>query len=167
MFDSVSLGQDFGFNHANCILTVGFRDGNIFVIDELYSRFKDTHEIIDEANKRQIPKNLTMWCDSAEPDRIKSWRKAGYRAQGVKKEPGSIGAQIDYLKSHRLVIDPRCENLIREIGEWKWKRDPVSSNWTDEPVSINDDCIASLRYAIEGERRGRRVRAMSKSKFGL
>lgn len=167
MFDSVSLGQDFGFNHANCILTVGFRDGNIYVIDELYSRFKDTHEIIDEANKRQIPKNLTMWCDSAEPDRIKSWRKAGYRAQGVKKEPGSIGAQIDYLKSHRLVIDPRCENLIREIGEWKWKRDPVSSNWTDEPVSINDDCIASLRYAIEGERRGRRVGAMSKSKFGL
>ena len=65
------------------------------------------------------------------------------------------------------MIDPKCENLIREIGEWKWKRDPISSDYTDEPVSVNDDCIASLRYAIEGERRGRRLGAISKSRLGL
>lgn len=167
MYDSVAIGQDFGFNHANCILTVGFRDGNIFVLDELYTRYKDTAEIISEASKALIPKNVTMWCDSAEPDRIKSWKKAGYRAQAVKKEPGSVSAQIDYLKSHSIVIDSKCENLIREIGEWKWKRDPISSDYTDEPVSVNDDCIASLRYAIEGERRGRRLGAISKSRLGL
>ncbi len=44
-----------------------------------------------------------MWCDSAEPDRIKMWRKAGYHAEPVVKEPG-VSAQIDYLKQMRIHI---------------------------------------------------------------
>ena len=49
--------------------------------------------------KKRINKKLVMWCDSAEPDRIKMWRKAGYYAEPVVKEPGSVSAQIDYLKA--------------------------------------------------------------------
>jgi phage terminase large subunit len=153
-YDSVALGQDFGFNHANCILKVGFRDGDVFVLDELYTRELDTSEILAKALEQGVPKGITMWCDSAEPDRIKSWRKAGYRAQGVSKEPGSVRAQLDYLKSHRLTIDPCCKNLIRELGEWKWQRDITTGAYTDEPVCVNDDAIASLRYSIEGIRKG-------------
>ena len=166
-YDRVALGQDFGYNHANCILTVGFHDGDVYVLDELYTRHLDTSEIIARAKEREISKNATMWCDSAEPDRIKTWRKAGYRAQGVSKEKGSVRAQIDYLKSHKITIDPACENLIREIGEWKWQRDTQSGELTDEPVCINDDAIASLRYAIEGQRRGASLGTISKKLLNL
>lgn len=166
-YDRVALGQDFGYNHANCILTVGFHDGDVYVLDELYTRERDTGEIIALANERGITKNVTMWCDSAEPDRIKSWRSAGYRAQAVSKEPGSIRAQIDYLKAHRLIIDTECRNLIAELSQWKWQKDRESARYTDEPTCVNDDAIASLRYAIEGERKGRRVSLISKSLLGL
>lgn len=166
-YDSIALGQDFGFNHANCILRVGFRDGDVFVLDELYTREMDTAEILTLAEQRGLPKNVTMWCDSAEPDRIKSWRRAGYRAQGVSKESGSVRAQIDYLKSHRLTVDSSCENLIRELGEWKWQRDALSGAYTDEPVCVNDDAIASLRYAIEGVRKGGAPVAISKKLLHL
>lgn len=37
-YDSVCLSQDFGYNHANCILYLGFRDGNVYVLDELCDR---------------------------------------------------------------------------------------------------------------------------------
>lgn len=161
-YDRIAIGQDFGYNHANCILTVGFRDGDVFVLDELYTKQLDTSEILELASQRGISKRATMWCDSAEPDRIKSWRRAGYRAQGVSKEKGSVRAQIDYLKTHRLTIDPSCQALIRELSEWKWQRDAVSGTYTDEPVCINDDAIASLRYAIEGERKGTAPHAISK-----
>lgn len=161
-YDRIALGQDFGYNHANCILKIGLRDGDVFVLDELYTHQMDTQEIIALALRAQIPTDVTMWCDSAEPDRIKSWRRAGYRAQAVSKEAGSIRAQIDYLKGHRLVIDPSCKNLIAELSEWKWRRDTTSGEYLDEPELSRDDAIASLRYAIEGERKGRRLQTISK-----
>lgn len=161
-YDRIAMGQDFGFNHANCILTVGFRDGDVYVLDEIYTRYKDTSEIMEICRERSVSKNTIMWCDSAEPDRIKSWRRAGYRAAGVSKEAGSVKAQIDYLKAHRLTIDPCCESLIREIGMWKWRRDPASGEYIDDPVCVNDDAIAALRYAIEEQRRGGGLRVMSK-----
>ncbi len=80
-FDAMAIGQDFGFNHANAILTLGCKDGDIYVCNELYVHEMDTTEIITKADGN-FSKSLVMWCDSAEPDRIKMWRKAGYRAKG-------------------------------------------------------------------------------------
>ncbi|MBQ2810477.1 MAG: PBSX family phage terminase large subunit [Clostridia bacterium] len=166
-YDRVFLGQDFGYNHASCILTVGIRDGDVYVLDELYRRYLDTSELIAIANEIGIPKNVTMWCDSAEPDRIKAWRRGGYRAMPVSKEKGSVHAQIDYLKAHRLIIDPSCENLIRELSLWKWQRDAISGELTDDPVCVNDDAIASLRYAIEAQRKGGTAVCLDKRLLGL
>lgn len=153
-FDRKLYAQDFGFNHADCILEMGFRDGALYVCDELYEYGKDTDELIALANRRGLDKRLTMWCDSAEPDRIQMWKKAGYRARPVKKEPGSVQAQIDYLKQLNIHIHPRCQNTIKEIQQWKWKLDPKTNAYLDEPVDFFDDAMACLRYGVEDFRRG-------------
>ena len=103
-----------------------------------------------------------MWCDSAEPDRIKMWRKDGYRARAVSKEPNSVKAQIDWLKGNQdggeivkrmIYIHPSNVNFIKEIGQWKWKYDDKRSIYLDEPVPFFDDAMASMRYGIEGWRK--------------
>ena len=76
-FDYMVNSQDFGFNHANCIGEVGFKDGDVYLCRELYVFEKDTSEIIQMAEGK-FQKRITMYCDSAEPDRIKMWQKAGY-----------------------------------------------------------------------------------------
>lgn len=152
-FDYMVNAQDFGFNHADAIGEVGFNDGEIYVCREIYEFEKDTSEIIAIADKRAFRKDLTMWCDSAEPDRIKMWRKAGYKAIGVKKEPNSVKAQIDHLKQHKIHIHPSCKNTIKEIQQWKWRKDEKTNTYTDEPVPFQDDAMAMLRYSIEQERR--------------
>lgn len=151
-FDYMVNAQDFGFNHANCIGEVGFKDGELYLCRELYVYEKDTDEIIKLAEGK-FQKNLTMYCDSAEPDRIRMWRKAGYKAVPVKKEPNSVKAQIDHLKQHRIHIHPSCVNTIKEIQQWKWKKDEKTNTYTDEPVNFFDDAMAMLRYSIEQERR--------------
>jgi len=155
MYDCMTYGQDFGFNHANCLLDIGFRDGNIYIGNEIYVFEHDTQEIIDLAAKAKVDKKRIMYCDSAEPDRIKMWCKAGYWAQGVHKDTNSVSAQIDYLKQHKIFIHPRCVNTIQEIRQWKWKLDKTTGEYTDEPVSFMDDAMAALRYSIEEIRRGR------------
>lgn len=154
-FDYMVNAQDFGFNHANCIGEVGFKDGELYLCKEIYVFEKDTAEIIQLAEKKGFNKSLTMWCDSAEPDRIKMWRKAGYKAKPVNKggSSGSVRAQIDYLKQHRIHIHPSCVNTIKEIQQWKWKKDERTGEYLDEPVPFQDDAMAMLRYSIEQERR--------------
>lgn len=101
------------------------------------------------------PYKLRMWCDSAEPDRIKMWQKAGYRAKGVNKETNSVHAQIDYLKQHMIHIHPSCVNTIKEIQQWKWKKDERTNTYLEEPVPFFDDAMAMLRYSIEEERKAK------------
>lgn len=152
-YDFVVYGQDFGFNHANAILEVGFRDNELFVLREIYEYGKDTGELIEIANRNRFYRDLPMWCDSAEPDRIKMWRKAGYNARAVKKYQGSVAAQIDLLKQYRIWIHPGCKNVIREIGQWKYRRDDRTGLYLEEPVEFQDDAMAALRYVVEPLRR--------------
>ena len=172
MFDKMFIGQDFGFNHANAILTLGWKDDEIYICNELYTHEKDTSEIIEMAEGK-FDKSLKMWCDCAEPDRIKMWKRGitlpngktltgYYKAEGVVKEKGSNGktsvqAQIDFLKQHKIHIHPSCVNTIKEMQQWKWEKDKQTGLYIDEPVSIFDDAMAALRYGIETVRKQRRT----------
>jgi phage terminase large subunit len=146
-FDKKGYAQDFGFNHANAILDVAEKDNCLFVFDEIYEYEKDTDEIVAMANQRGLMKNLRMSCDSAEPDRIKSWKKKGYNAFGVKKYQGSVKAQIDWLKRFdKIYINTTCPNTYKESKAWMWKQNK-QGNYTDEPVTVFDDAMAALRYS--------------------
>ena len=153
-FDAFSYGQDFGFNHNNVILGVGSRDGNLYICSELVCSEMDTAEIIGRAERAGIDKRIEMHCDSAEPDRIRTWAKAGYRARAVKKEAGSVAAQIDFLKGRQIFIHPSCQHTIKEMSQWRWKKDKTTGYFIDEPLEVEDDAMAALRYSVERLRRG-------------
>lgn len=167
-YDDIAIGQDFGFNHANAILLLGIKDDNIYILKEVYVFEKETAEIIPLAQEAEIPTNKDMWCDSAEPDRIKTWKNAGYRAKGVDKggANGSVKAQIDWLKGvvrkdkviKRIIrVHPSCVNTIKELQQWKWKKDEKTGEYLDEPVAFQDDAMAALRYGIEKWRKRKRI----------
>ena len=167
-YDDIAIGQDFGFNHANAILLLGIKDDNIYILKEVYVFEKETAEIIPLAQEAEIPTSKDMWCDSAEPDRIKTWKNAGYRAKGVDKggANGSVKAQIDWLKGvvrkdkviKRIIrVHPSCVNTIKELQQWKWKKDEKTGEYLDEPVAFQDDAMAALRYGIEKWRKRKRI----------
>lgn len=165
-YDAVAIGQDFGFNHANALLLLGIKDDNIYILKELYVFEKDTSEIIPMAIDIGFPMNIDMWCDSAEPDRIKMWKNAGFRAKPVVKETSNDKkyqvAQIDWLKGvvskdrvikRTVYVHHSCVNTIKEMQQWKWKKDERTGQYLDEPVPFFDDAMAALRYGVEGWRK--------------
>jgi len=127
----------------------------------------DTAEIIQLANDKGFDKRKIMYCDSAEPDRIKMWRKAGYNALAVKKEPNSVMAQIDYLKQLKIHIHPQCVNTAKEINQWKWKLDTKTNEYMDVAVDVFDDAMAALRYAVEDKRRHNRATLADIKDYGI
>lgn len=149
-FDMVKAGQDFGYNHANAIELIGFKDGVKYSFAELHVRHMTNDEVIRENEKRNV---LETWrectCDSAEPKSIKEWLQKGYNVRGAVKGPDSVRQQIGWLNKGRWVIDRNaCPGLASEVLTYKW-RETKDGIILDEPVRYHDDGIAACRYAIE------------------
>ena len=140
-FDYMVNAQDFGFNHANCIGEVGFKDGDLYLCRELYVYEMDTDEIIRLA-EGQFNKRLRMWCDSAEPDRIKMWQKAGYRAKGVQKEPNSVHRHP--RSSCIRVVICQIKHRIRSFHPSIFNSSPLLLNFCKISAWACSFCISKL-----------------------
>lgn len=147
-FDKKGYVQDFGFNHANCILRMATHDNNLYIFQEQYEHERTTAEIEARANAEGLNKRVRMICDSAEPDKVKTWRNEyGYNATGVKKYQGSVKAQIDFAKKwNKIYIDSSCVNTLKEIKGYMWKMNK-QGKYTDEPNDFEDDAMACIRYS--------------------
>lgn len=167
-YDALAMGHDFGFNHADALLLLGMKDGELYVIAEHYVHGMTNQQIVSsvsevpafaEAKRRRV----YMICDSAEPDRIKEWCAAGWRGRPVDKGKGAAtSGAIDWLRNTMIHIDEGAENTAAEIGEWVYQKDRVTGEYTDEPVPVNDDAMAALRYGSEPFRMAARRKARPK-----
>ena len=166
-FDQYTMGSDFGYNHNHATLLIGWKDGSPYILQEVVAQEKTTAEIIELCDIAKLPKDVLMACDSAEPDRIREFRKAGYRAYPVKKEKNSVNNQITWLKNRKIFVDGRCGHTIKEIQGYKWRKSPTTGEFLEEPITVNDDCMAALRYGCEPIRKSTRLRTMSKDILGI
>jgi len=147
--ENFSVGMDFGFGHASTMILLGYRDQDIYILDELYGKGWTNADFIQAAEETFI--NLNYWsisADAAEPDRILEWQRKGYNVHAVKKGKNSLNYGIDYLCQHRIYIHPRCVNTIKEFQSFK-RREDKDGNVIDKFVELNDDCIAAIRYGTE------------------
>ena len=156
-YDTALLGLDFGFNHPSALLEVGYKDGELFIFNEIYERELSNNELIEVVKNNRISNSIIIG-DSSEPARIKEFNNAGVRVIPAVKGPDSVKAGIDWLRRHKIHVHPSCSNTIKELQGWKYREDK-DGNILDEPVPINDDAMAALRYATENLRRSRQLKA--------
>lgn len=155
-YNAIYYGLDFGYNDPSALIKIGWKDSEIYVLDEIYERHLTNTELIKLCENRVDKKHLII-ADSAEPDRIKEFKKAGFRIQGCTKGKDSVKFGIDWLKRRKIHIHPSCVNTIKEIQTYKYKEDK-DGNVLDEPVDFNDHAMAALRYGTELLRNTKEVR---------
>jgi len=151
-YGSTYAGLDFGFNDPSALVRIGWKDSELYVFDELYQSGLTNAELI-EAAAEMVPRNEHITADSAEPDRILEFRRAGFKIYPAKKGKDSVKFGIDWVKRHRIHIHPSCQNFINEIQGYKYREDR-DGNVLDEPVNMHDHLMDALRYATEPLRRG-------------
>lgn len=149
-FDSIYCGQDFGFNHPQVIVKIGFKDGIMYTYNELTQFEKTNKEIIDINDEFDVlHKGERVICDSAEPAKIKEWTQYGYGALPAKKGPGSVERGIDFMRTQKWIIDEnKCPRTAQEVQMYHNKEDK-DGNPTDKPIEINDDAMKAHMYALE------------------
>lgn len=151
-YEYYTMGADFGFNNPSCVLLIGWLDNEPYVIDEVYESHLINHQLITKTIQMLRMHNLnpnsidTLFCDSAEPDRIQEWCDYGFNAVGSIKD---VNAKINSVKATKLHIAERCANTIKEIESYSYQKDK-DGNDTDKPIKFNDHSMDALGYCIYG-----------------
>lgn len=152
------LGADFGFGDATVLVRCFLEGRKLYIDHEAYMRGCEVHDI--PALFMTVP-DSEKWpivADSSRPDTIAHLRKNGFPAMmAAVKGPRSVEEGLTWLKSHDIIVHPRCVKTIEELTMYKYKTNSQTGEIYPVPEDKNNHVIDSLRYACEGLRRARMV----------
>jgi phage terminase large subunit len=98
-------------------------------------------------------------ADSARPETISYMQRNGFpRIKHALKGKDSVQDGIEFLKSHDIVVHPRCEYTIRELSRYAYKTDRLTGEVLKDLEDKENHVIDALRYALEGVRRASTVK---------
>lgn len=147
-FDYTIYGLDFGYNNPCALVRVDSADGKFYLTELLYQTRLTNADLIERLKDLIPNKNYRIFCDSAEPDRIRELRAAGFYATESRK---GVKEGIDYVKRCEVYTRDENVNLNKELEEYVWKKSP-RGELTDEPVRYNNHLMDAMRYAIFSRR---------------
>jgi phage terminase large subunit len=149
------FGVDWGFSPDPTTLVRCFIEGRKLFVE--YEAYQVELEVEDTAALfLTVPESerWELWCASDRPERVKSIRRAGFKAFAVPREQNSVQEGVDFLCSFdEIVIHPRCVHALEEFRNYSRKIDPL----TGAILPILEDrwnhIIDAIRYALDRVRR--------------
>lgn len=137
----VAIGLDFGYtNHPTAALMCGIRGNDLFINELFYERALDNQQIA-----KRLPKNIDVFCDSAEPKSIRELKNAGVWAYPAAKGADSIVFGINALKAYNLHITAGSKGILMEQKLYKYKTDP-SGQPINKPIDDFNHAWDAVRY---------------------
>jgi len=132
---------DFGFTNPTALTRVAVQDNDIYV-DELFYQSKKTNAQLIEFIQNNTSPDV-IYCDSAEPNRIREMRNAGINAKKSKKE---IKDGIDFVKRHHIYVTKRSNNIQTELNTYRWPDSKDGKNDKDVPIDFMNHACDAIRY---------------------
>lgn len=161
----VIIGVDHGWEDAG-VFAIGLVYGSgqeaiVHFDEEVYASHQVETWWVDKARsiKARYP-NARWYADPSRPDRIEALRRhAGIKIVGGENaRDDGISAVADRFAIRiggndkpyvRLKISPRCTNGLKEVGSYRYKRDPRNPERHMDVVDDRDDHFCdAIRYAI-------------------
>jgi PBSX family phage terminase large subunit len=156
-FDEIIAGCDFGRGGQSpyAFLLIGRIDKTYYIFDEYIKNRCTTAEFINYVDSEltkydtAVKRQMRVYCDGADPDKIKEFRQSGFDAVPADKTAGSVERGIEFCINTDIVINKlNCPVTISEIGSYEWKRDGNGNAMYGNPVKFNDHTCDAFRYAL-------------------
>lgn len=154
--DKQRYGLDFGFtNDPTTLLDVRIQSGAWWVDELLYRTGMTNPEIAKElkgigSEEKLIGRGVgrqPVIADSSEPKSIYEISLAGINIRAAEKGPDSIRLGIDRIKSMPMNVTDRSVHLIKELRSYRYRQDPRTGVFLNEPVDAYNHLIDPWRYA--------------------
>jgi len=142
-YDEIVYGLDFGYVNPTALLEIRIKENDIWVREIIYQSHLTNAELIDLL-KEKIDRSVSIYADSAEPQRIEEIYQAGFNVYSSEKD---VSFGINKVKQYKMHVLEDSVNLIKEIRSYKWKEDK-EGRILEEPVKFNDHAMDAMRYAL-------------------
>lgn len=149
------FGADWGFATDPTVLVRCYVEGRTLYVD--HEAYMVGCEIVDTPTLFLSVPDSERWpivADSARPETISHMRRNGFpKILAAVKGPKSLEEGVEWLKSHDIVVHPRCRHLVDELTLYSYKADPLTGAVLPVLEDRDNHVIDALRYACEGARR--------------
>lgn len=161
-------GCDLGYIDPTTIIESLYDRENkiIYVINEFYKTGCQLSEVAEKIYEMKLDR-VKIFMDSAEPRSIDFFKKSGIYAVPCIKGAGSVKARISYLQDHKIIVDRRCENLIRELENFSYIKSKQTGEYTEETTHEFSHAIDGLGYAYSDIYTKGKLKTLDKSALGL
>ena len=139
-FTHYIAGVDWGIRNPSAITIIGItRDKRVGVVEEWYQSGKTSDQISKVIENFYRKYNFRrVYVDRTALDLITQLEQLKIPVYKSKSNVKSGIARVkSLLKSNHLFIHPRCKNLIREMQNYRYKKDKFG-NLIEEPVKQDD-----------------------------
>jgi phage terminase large subunit len=137
----IGIGLDFGYSVDPTAIVAIYTYNGLRIIKELVYR----NGMLNTDIARELPKNVAVYADSAEPKSIEEIRRQGITIKGVTKGKDSINYGIDVMQRQEYLVTSDSTNLIKELRSYCWDTDKTGVR-LNKPAGGNDHIIDALRY---------------------
>ena len=137
----IGLGLDFGYtNDPTAIVEIYKYNEQRIVNERIYKKGMLNDEIA-----RNLPNDVIIYADSAEPKSIDEIRKHGKMIRPVTKGKDSVLFGIDVMQRQDYLVTSNSLNLIKELRNYTWKKDR-EGNKLNVPIDDFNHAIDAWRY---------------------
>jgi len=137
----IGIGLDFGYTNDPTAIIEVYNYNGTRIINELVYRTSMLNS--DIAN--ELPNNVTIYADSAEPKSIEEIRRYGKTIKAVTKGRDSINYGIDVMQRQNYLVTSNSGNLIKELRSYCWDTDKTGMR-LNKPIDHFNHAIDALRY---------------------
>lgn len=150
-------GLDFGFtNDPTALVLIVFAHGCLYYKQLLYKKrltnIKNPEQPSQDSiqawlEKLEVPKNVEIFADSAEPKAIQDLKNCGYNVIPADKGQDSVKVGIETMHRYKGYITECSIDGIKERNNYKWKEDK-DGNATNEPIDNFNHFWDASRYGV-------------------
>lgn len=149
------FGADWGFANDPTVLVRCYIEGRKLYVD--HEAWMIGCDIQDTPSLFLTVPESTRWpivADSSRPETISHMKKNGFiKVMPAVKGPGSVEDGIEFLRSHDIIVHPRCKHLIDELKHYRYKTDQLTGQILPQFEDKHNHVIDALRYACEAVRK--------------
>ena len=137
----LGCGLDFGYSNDPTAVIEVYKYNDKRILNEIvYQKGLTNNEIA-----KLVPKNVPIYCDSAEPKSIQELRYNGVNAFPVTKGTDSINYGLSIMQEQSYLVTKNSLNLIKELRNYSWAKDKNGAS-LNKPIDVYNHCIDGIRY---------------------
>jgi len=164
-------GVDWGYTHPMAGYIIGITEQEeYYIIAEYYKTQQLTPDLaqwfVQWQNFLRKPIRV-IFCDAAEPDRIKVLRTYKLRAKGADKSINAgLNSVMTSMRTGRFFLTDAAVNAHREFGLYRYPDPDDIENPKDLPIDKDNHAMDAIRYAIHNYEVYLNVKRAKKSRGG-